>query len=151
MARVRIAAERVIPAPAEAVYALLADYRDGHPNILPPAFSDFAVLEGGKGAGTRIRFRLSLGGRSRETEALVAEPESGRVLTERYPQNDMVTTFTVDPMGDASRLRIETSWESRPGLAGFVERLLAPRLLGRLYREEFDLIERWAQQRRNAR
>ncbi len=45
-------AERTIPAPAAAVYALLADYRDGHPRILPPAFSDLTVLQGGIGAGT---------------------------------------------------------------------------------------------------
>jgi hypothetical protein len=29
-------AERTIPAPAAAVYSLLADYRDGHPRILSP-------------------------------------------------------------------------------------------------------------------
>ena len=147
MARIRVSAERTIPAPAEAVYALLADYRDGHPSILPPAFSDFAVLEGGSGAGTRIRFKLTLGSRTQETEGIVAEPEPGRVLTETYPRDNSVTTFTVDPEGDASRLRIETTWDSRPGFAGLVERFLAPRLLKPLYRDELDRIEAWARQR----
>ena len=147
MARVRVSAERTIPAPVEAVYALLADYREGHPSILPHAFSDFAVLEGGRGAGTRIRFKLTLGGRTQETEGTVAEPEPGRVLTETYPRDHSVTTFTVDPEGNASRLRIETAWDSRPGIGGFIERLLAPRLLKPLYRDELDRIEAWARQR----
>ena len=44
------------------------------------------------------------------------------MLTETYAGNGSVTTFIVDPVGDASRLRIVTSWESRPGLRGFFER-----------------------------
>ena len=147
MSQVRASAERLIPAPAKAVYDLLADYREGHPSILPPAFSDFSVLEGGTGAGTRIRFTLSLGGRAQKTEGFVAEPEPGRVLTETYPAHGMVTTFAVDPDGAGSRLRIETTWAPRPGIGGFVERLLAPRLLRPLYRQELDRIEAWARRR----
>ncbi|MGH2616522.1 MAG: SRPBCC family protein [Thermomicrobiales bacterium] len=143
-------AERIIPAPAAEIYALLADYHHGHPSILPPAFSDFTVLAGGVGAGTRIRFKLTQGGRTREVEGRVAEPEPGRVLTETYAQQDTVTTFTVDPAVGGSRLRIETTWESRGGIAGFVERLLAPRLLARLYADELDRIEQWARKRHEA-
>ena len=148
MSRSHVSAERTIPAPVEAVYAMLADYHEGHPSILPPAFSDFAVLEGGVGAGTRIRFTLTLAGRAQEAQGLVAEPEPGRVLTETYAGNGSVTTFTVDPTGVATRLRIETSWESRPGIAGIFERLIVPNVLKRLYREELDLIEAWARRPR---
>jgi hypothetical protein len=77
-------------------------------------------------------------------EAHVDEPEPGRVLTETYPARGAVTTFTVDPVGDQSRVRIETSWEPSRGLAGLVERLIAPRLFRKLYTEELDLIGRWA-------
>ncbi|MDF2762463.1 MAG: hypothetical protein K0S83_1197, partial [Thermomicrobiales bacterium] len=55
-----------------------------------------------------------------------------------------VTRFTVDPAGDQSQVRIETSWEPSSGLAGQIERLIAPRLFRKLYIEELDLIERWA-------
>lgn len=144
MATVRVSAQRDVPAPAESVYALLADYHVGHPSILPPAFSNFSVIEGGVGAGTRIRFILTQGGRAQEVEGIVNEPDPGRVLTETYPHNGAVTTFTVDPLSVGSRLRIDTIWESRPGIAGFIERFIAPRLLRRLYREELDLIEQWA-------
>ena len=144
MARLHASAERTVPVPAAAVYALLADYRDGHPHILPPAFSDLTVLKGGTGAGTVIRFALRLPGRKQEVEARVEEPEPGRVLSEIYPEKSAVTRFIVDPAGEQSRVRIETSWESSRGLAGLIERLLTPRMFRKLYTQELDLIERWA-------
>jgi hypothetical protein len=102
------------------------------------------VLRGGIGAGTEIRFALELAGWKQQVEATVDEPEPDRVLSETYPDKGAVTRFTVDPMGDESRVRIETSWESSRGLAGLIERLIAPRLFRKLYTEELDLIERWA-------
>ena len=144
MQRLHASAERTVPAPAAAVYALLANYRDGHPRILPPAFSDLTVLQGGTGAGTVIRFVLKFAGRKQEIEARVGEPEPGRVLSEAYPEKNAVTHFTVTPAGDRSLVRIETSWESSRGLGGLIERFVAPRLFRKLYTEELDLIERWA-------
>ena len=144
MPRLHASAERIVPAPAAAVYALLADYRDGHPRILPPAFSDLTVLRGGTGAGTVIRFALRLAGRRQEVEARVEEPEPGRVLSEIYPEKSAVTRFIIDPAGDQSRVRIETSWEPSRGLAGVIERFLTPRMFRKLYTQELDLIERWA-------
>ena len=144
MPRLHAHAERTIPAPAAAVYALLADYRDGHPRILPPAFSDLTVLQGGTGAGTVIRFALQHAGRKEEVEARVEEPEPGRVLSEIYPEKSAVTRFIVDPAGEQSRVRIETSWEPSRGLAGVIERFLTPRMFRKLYSQELDRIERWA-------
>jgi hypothetical protein len=144
VALVHVSAERTIPAPAAEVYSLLADYRGGHPRILPPAFSDFTVLRGGVGAGTEIRFTLTVGGRAQKVESRVDEPEPGRMLTETYPHKGAVTRFTVDPVGNQTRLRIETSWEPSRGISGLVDRLIAPRLFRKLYAEELDLIERWA-------
>ena len=143
MATARIIAERRIRAPAPALYALLADYQHGHPTILPPAFRDFTVLEGGIGAGTRVRFDLRLAGRTRPMAAVVTEPAPGRVLRETYG-GDSVTSFTVEPDGAGSRLRIETTWPTRGGITGLVERFLVRRLLAPLYKQELDLIERWA-------
>ncbi len=150
MARLRASAERTIPAPAVAVYNLLSDYRNGHPRILPPAFSNYSVLHGGVGAGTIIRFTLKMGGRPQEVEARVDEPEPGRVLAETYPDKGAVTRFTVIPTGSQSLLQIETTWDSSSGLAGLIERLVAPRMFRKLYAEELDLIERWAIERGSA-
>ena len=150
MPRLHASAERTVGAPAAAVYALLADYRDGHPRILPPAFSDLTVLRGGIGAGTEFRFALTLAGRKHEGEARVEEPEPGRVLSEIYPEKNAVTRFIVDPVGSQSRVRIETSWEPSRGLAGVIERLLTPRMFRKLFTQELDLIERWAIDRRSS-
>lgn len=144
MSRLQVSAERAISAPAGAVYALLADYRAGHPRILPPAFSDLTVLRGGTGSGTEIRFDMTLGGQRQIVEASVDEPEPGHVLTETYRERNAVTSFTVGPVGDQSRVRIETSWETSRGPAGLIERLVMPRLFRRIYAQELDLIQRWA-------
>lgn len=93
MARILISAERVVEAPAETVYGYIADMREHHPRFLPPAFSDFRVESGGVGAGTVTRFKVTAGGRTREYQMKVAEPEPGRVLTESDTSSSAVTTF----------------------------------------------------------
>jgi hypothetical protein len=46
----------VIPARRERVYGLLANYREGHPRIVPSQFSGMVVEQGG--VGTVIRFQI---------------------------------------------------------------------------------------------
>ena len=145
MAEARIVVERAIGAPADRVYTYLADYRQHHPRFLPPAFSDFRVEEGGVGAGTVIRFRLTVGGRTLDYHQRVAEPEPGRVLTESNVGDSGVTSFTVTPEGDGCHLRIETVWHPS-GVAGFFERLLAPRMLRPLYNDELARIDQYARE-----
>jgi hypothetical protein len=129
-------ASALVPAPPETVYAILADYRSGHPRILPPKyFSSLKVERGGIGAGTLIRFRLHGFGPPREVRAEVTEPEPGRVLEERDAETGAVTRFTVERDGPRCRVTITTAW-STPGFRGHVERLLAPPLLRRVYAEE---------------
>ena len=145
--RINASVERRIEAPADAVYAVIADFREHHPRILPPEFSDVVVEEGGVGAGTVHRFTLALGGRARTSRVRVDEPEPGRVLTEREIGGNLVTTFTVDalPRG-CSRVTITTAWET-PGLRGVVEWLVAPRMLRRLYGDELTLLDRYVRRR----
>jgi hypothetical protein len=124
----------------------LADYREGHAAILPRRYFTHLLMErGGQGAGTVIRFGMKLGGRVREARAEVSEPEPGRVLAERIlDARATVTTFTVDPVGrDRVRVTIMTSWTAS-GIAAFLERLLAPILLRRVYREQLVNLERLA-------
>ena len=146
VAEIRVTAERSIAAPAERVYRYLADYREHHPRFLPPAFSDFQVEQGGIGAGTVIRFRLTAGGRSQVARQRVEEPEPGRVLREAdLDDPSLATTFTVTPDGDRCRVLIETTWQ-RAGVRGLVERLLAPRVLRPLYADELARLDRYAQE-----
>ena len=140
MALIQVAASRAFSVPALMVYDILADYREGHPSVLPNAFSNLEVLEGGIGAGTVIQFDLTLAGRTSTSTATVSEPQPGRVLREVESQRGLVTTFTVESKGSGGcRVSIVTTWKAS-GLKGFVERMLVPRLLHPLYEEQLDKI-----------
>jgi hypothetical protein len=45
---------------------------------------------------------------------------------------------------------IETEYES-PGLQGMIERLMVPWMLGKMYREELTLLDRYAREQAAAR
>src|SRR5215471_3108859 len=111
MVQVRIAADSTVDAPAERVYGILADYEQHHPKILPPAFTEFHVEEGGVGEGTIIRFKVKTGGRTRVARQLVTEPLPGRILQEADISDSGVTLFTVTPDGERSHVHIETTYE----------------------------------------
>jgi len=144
MASIRVSAERVIAAPAARVYDLVADYRDGHPRILPPEyFGAISVERGGRGAGTRIRFEMKAFGKVNVGLAEVTEPVPGRELRETL-DDGIVTTFRVDPLDEGTtRVTIETSYD-KPGLRGFLESILAPRFLRKVFVAELALLAREA-------
>lgn len=139
-----------IPASPERVYAIIADYRSGHPGILPDAFSDLTVERGGTGAGTMIRFRMRVFGRTQTFRAAVTEPEPGRVLVETYlDTNGAITTFTVNrgPDQGVSEVRISTELPARGGLPGVIERALTTWFLRPLYTRELELLAARAKER----
>ncbi len=142
-----VSASAVIPARHDQIYSLLANYHDGHPRIVPKQFSNLAVEQGGIGAGTIIRFQMSVFGRKQNLRAAVTEPEPGRVLVETYIDNNgAVTTFTVDP-GTApadSRVTISTELPVRGGFLGHIERAFATMLLRPIYVKELQNLARIA-------
>jgi uncharacterized protein YndB with AHSA1/START domain len=144
MTTIHVSAERTIAAPADRVYSYLADHREHHPHFLPPAFSNFRVVEGGVGAGTVTTFTVTAGGRTRDYRMTVAEPEPGRVLTESDANSTLVTTFTVTPDGEGSRVRIATQWRGASGVGGFFERTFAPRVMRGIYDDELERLDRYA-------
>ena len=153
MADIYVASSAVIPAPPAIVYGVIADYRAGHPNILPPKyFRNLQVEEGGIGAGTSITFQVRILGRSHRLFARISEPEPGRRLDETYPDTGMVTTFTVDPenAGTRSRVTITTAY-TKAGLAGWFERWVVPRFLRSVYTSELNLLGVEARARISAR
>ncbi len=141
MGTVRASAERLVDAPADVVYGCIADMRDHHPHFLPPAFSGFQVESGGVGAGTVVRFTVTAGGRQREYRMEVSEPEPGRMLTESDTNSSLVTTFVVEPRGDASSVRVTTTWTGAGGIGGFFERRFAPNAMERIYADELDRLD----------
>jgi hypothetical protein len=132
-----------VPAPAVRAYAILADYRNGHPRILPPQFLGLTVEQGGVGDGTIIRFQTRVLGRTRTFRAAITEPEPGRVLVETdLDPHGGVTKFIVDPGADPTRSKvtITTEMKGRPGLPGSIERLIARRVMKNLYKRELEIL-----------
>jgi hypothetical protein len=142
-----ITASAVIPARRERVYSLIANYNDGHQRILPKQFTGLVVEQGGVGAGTVIRFQMSLLGRKQTFRAAITEPDPGRVLVETYlDTNRAVTTFTVNPGGAPadSHVTISTELPVRGGFLGKVERTMATLLLRPIYVRELENLARVA-------
>lgn len=140
MHKPQVEVSRVIDAPPAVIYAIIADYRNGHPRILPkPEFAELVVEQGGTGAGTVIRVTMQVMGRKQSMHLRVSEPEPGRVIQEE--DANVVTTFTVAPLGGGSRsqVTIASTWR-RPGFAGWVERRVNPLVARGLYRRELALL-----------
>ena len=101
MGQIKAKVAAVLEARPEDVYATIADYRQGHPNILPKeSLYDLQVEQGGYGAGTIIRFKARVLGVEQSFYHRVSEPEPGRVLVEQDIDSvqNLATTFTVIPL-----------------------------------------------------
>ncbi len=146
MGLIKISADALVPAAAETVYAILADYHDKHPRILPrPPFGDLSVDE--DGAGTEITFTMQLMGKTQTFHATISEPEPGRMLVETDAERGTVTTFLVEPRG-ATQAHVTISTEM-PGPDGFVGRLqqwFTRRLLRPVYEKELANLAELARQ-----
>ncbi len=141
---------RLIKAPAARVYSLLADYRNGHPRILPKKyFSAFEVEDGGFGAGTRIKFQMHSLGRTKTFRAAITELIPGRTLVETDLGSGFVTTFTVLPLdnGHGSHVTISSEVNGHDGVMGLVERSMTSMFLRRVFSQELKLLADFAEGR----
>jgi hypothetical protein len=111
LATINVSAEKIVHAPPRKVFALLYDYEMGHWRVLPKAFSNYRVLKPGPGGRTHIACTLNVAGTQREVEAEVSVPKRDRMIVETDLERGTKTTFTIDPIGPDSRVRIETTWE----------------------------------------
>jgi hypothetical protein len=145
MGTITVVQEGPVGAPADLTYRLIADDTH-HQQFLPDGFSDFEVVEGGVGAGTLHRFKVTAGGRTREYVMRVDEPEPGRVITETDQGSSLVTTFTVTPASDTCLVRIQTQWDGAGGIGGFFERTFAPRVMRKMYADELARLDRYARE-----
>jgi hypothetical protein len=136
-------ASRVIHAPAERVYEIIADYHTRHPLILPkPYFLSLNVEEGGVGEDIIVRFDLRLLGQTRSFRSLITEPEPGRTLLETDINSGVATRFHIRPAGK-QLAEVTISTELRR--IGLVEGIIARIMLQKVYREELDLLARLAE------
>lgn len=145
MTQVNVAVSATINGSATEIYTILADYRNHHPHILPKAyFTGLDVEEGGNGAGTVFQAGLKMMGQEQSFRMRVTEPEPGRVIAETDLDTDLVTKFIVEPQGeDQSEVTIATTFQPRPGLKGWLERLIVPGYLRRVYRVELQQLDEY--------
>lgn len=150
MARFHIAEAREIAARPEVIWDILADYRDGHPHILPGAFGPLEVEQGGKGAGTVIRFETHVLGTTRRFHQAVTTPEPGRVLMESDVDGPNHTTFTLTPLDGGARTRVEiaSDMQTSPGIFGAVEAAMTRWLIPPIYRQELEKLATAAERSR---
>jgi uncharacterized protein YndB with AHSA1/START domain len=141
---IAVAVEKTYNAPPETVFAALANYADVRERILAPEFTDFRVLEGGVGAGTRISYNLhATKKRVRQVDAEVSEPVAGRQLLERDSNSTLTVLWEVTPVSvDRSQVTVRLNWQGAGGIGGFFERRFAPAGIQRIYRTELDNLER---------
>src|SRR6266487_4964008 len=138
MATHRFSPAALINTPPQNLYAIIADYHQGHPQILPkPPFVSLAVEQGGTGTGTVIRVHMRVLGQLQTFRAVVTEPEPGRILMETN-DNGYVTTFTVEPRADGQHAyaTIATEITGRAGVLGALERWFVTWLLRPVYVKE---------------
>jgi hypothetical protein len=112
-----------------------------------PYFVSLQVTEGGVGAGTQFVAEMDVYGTKRTFRMAVTEPEPGRVIAETDPAQGTHTTFTVEPAqgGAQSIVTITTDSQTRPGFAGWMERLMNPMIMRRIYREELQQLNAYMQ------
>jgi hypothetical protein len=145
----RFSASALIESPAEALYAIIADYHHGHPLIIPkPPFVSLAVEQGGTGAGTVLRIAMRVMGQLQTFQSVVTEPEPGRVLVETN-DNGYVTTFTVEPRAEGRQayVTIATEMSVRAGLLGRLESWFVTRLMQPVFVKELAQLAAVAAER----
>jgi|SRR4026207_259591 hypothetical protein len=143
MAKHSLSASKLISSPAQRVYELIADYRNGHPRILPkPYFVSLDVEQGGYGAGTIINFQMQLMGRIQSFHSTITEPEPGHILVETDMNTGAFTTFTVDPRlgGQEAFVTIATTTNIPDGIVGKIQGWLTSQLLRPIYLKELDQL-----------
>jgi hypothetical protein len=149
MAKQNFSASALIPAPAQTIYRLIADYRNGHPRILPkPYFISLDVEKGGYGEGTVINFQMKIMGQIQSFHSVITEPSPGQILVETDSNLGSVTTFTVEPRenGRQSFVTIETTINVPDGIAGRIQGWITAQLLHPIYVKELGQLARVAKE-----
>jgi hypothetical protein len=149
MSLIQVAVTDTIDAPPARVYAIIADYRNHHPHILPkPYFTKLDITKGGQGAGTEFVADMNIYGSKRTFRITVSEPEPGHVIVETDPKLGIHTTFTVESLegGAKSKVTIATELKTSAGLGGWLESLTTPMIMRKIYREELQQLNAYVKQ-----
>lgn len=148
MTELHVQVSAVVEAAPETVYGIVRDYRNHHPQILPKAyFTSLEVEQGGVGEGTIFVVKMEVYGQKVTYRMGVTEPEPF-TLIEADLHGSTRTTFRVERGAHAQQsvVTIATTWQSKSGIAGWIERLTTPSIMRKIYREELAILNRYAQQ-----
>ncbi len=141
MSWIHVEASSVIDARPEDVYAIVSDYRVGHPAILPKQhFTELIVEKGGQGAGTVVRVSARVWGKEYPFHQQVTEPEPGKVLVETDVETGQWTRFTFEPLDEGKQTRVTITSEFPPsrGITGLLQRFMLPPVVRDMYRKELQ-------------
>jgi len=126
MGQINVAVERSLNAAPGRVLELASDYAQTRPHLWPANITDYQVLAGGKGAGTRISYRLhATKKRIRNVTAEVTVPDE-QTIVEADQNSTLRTVWRVLPEGTGSRVTVTTTWTGASGVGGFFEGIFAP-------------------------
>ncbi|OBJ62774.1 SRPBCC family protein [Mycobacterium sp. 1423905.2] len=134
MGQVSAASTILIDADPAAVLDAVADYQTVRPKILSRQYSDYQVLQGGKGQGTVAKWRLQAT-KSRVRDVQVNVDVAGHTVIEKDTNSSLVTNWTVAPAGPGSSVTVKTTWTGAGGVKGFFEKTFAPLGLKRIQGE----------------
>jgi hypothetical protein len=152
MKQIKVKAAAVLAARSEDAYATIADYREGHPNIMPKEnWYNFQLEQGGYGEGTVYHITSCVLGVEKSYHHRVSEPEPGRILVEHEIGSipEETNRFTVRPLeqGEKCHVEIAVTMNPSPGLKGLVERVVVPLVIPALLCKELKLLEAVAKKR----
>jgi hypothetical protein len=126
MGQVSASSTVLINAEPDAVLKAVADYQTVRPKILSSHYRDYAVLEGGQGAGTVATWKLQAT-ESRVRDVKASVDIAGHTVIEKDANSTLVTNYTVAPAGEhGSSVTVKTSWQGAGGVKGFFEKTFAP-------------------------
>lgn len=132
----------IISAPPGIVYGIIADYRNGHPKILPnPPFVSLTVEKGGIGSGSVLEVQMKVAGKLQTFKTVVTEPDPGRVLVETN-DTGYITTFVVEPHGDGKKSKVTFTTEipNDSKLSKKIEFFFSKIILPAVYKKELQLL-----------
>ncbi|KQU07573.1 polyketide cyclase [Rhodococcus sp. Leaf7] len=144
MAKVSASSVRTFEAAPDKVLAALSDYETVRPRILPENYRDFAVVEGGQGDGTVVRWVLQAT-EKRSRDVLATVSVAGSTITETDANSSMITTYAVSPSGAGSQVTTTTEWTGAGGIGGFFEKTFAPLGLKKIQASLLENLSRQVQ------
>jgi carbon monoxide dehydrogenase subunit G len=137
MATVQAKAQRRVEAPADAVFALVSNPAR-RAELLPEAYHDVTI--GTSEQGQVVLYTLHAGGRERDYRVRIVPTEDEHVVTDTDELSSLRTEWSLEPDGDATIVRMRTTWQGAGGVGGFFERMFAPRGVARLHEQTLDKV-----------